>query len=1314
MDSPDQRLAASEVRLRAGRNLEALEIARQLVLDEPPDPVCARALWVMGVAETLTGGAERALGPLERARVLHEGDPEMLADDTRFIAYTLELLGVWEDAIARYHDAAKWYGQVGNAGGQGQCLSGAGSCLSVLGRRDEAEAAFREALGLLAVSDKSHVRATVLGALAEQIVDRAPVEAMALFDEADTIDVAWAPARADLDARRARVHLIIGELDKAEDRARRALENAEPRSAPAAGARLCLAAIALHRDDPMSALRELALGEAVNDFDRGERQAVLAEAKVQSGDFDISPHLDRLAVLAPSSSPFIWSSLQQIADQMEDPTLAARTLCLALRHGHRNPSDASVELVDLRRRGAEIPLTHIGLIAPIGRGGMGQVWRGIHRETRQEVAVKILPLQEGAPPHLRTLFDAEVRAIARLDHPGIVGVLAAGELDRGAAAMVGVDPGSPTLMMELATGGTLGSHSAGWSWEELRSILGHLLDALGHAHAREVLHLDLKPSNVLLSDVDGELRPVLTDFGLAGLRAIGESRIMGTPQYMAPEQFRGDPLLLGPWTDLYALGCLAWRLVTGELPFEATTVPQWRDAHATAQLPPLRPEIAVGDEFDAWLHGLLAKSPEDRFRCAADAAWALARMGDATTLAADFTPSVGILAAETIALDGGTFGFATTAAPERAVRPMPVPSPQMWKGVRETSLLPFLPGAGVSLFGMRIPRLVAREAEQEALWGALMEVRSSRTCTAMGLFGPRGSGRSRLVRWLAERARGSGAANVVEATQSDLGDIDALVARVGLGVRERPVLVVADGVPATEIFGAIETKYADEPVLVLVAAQRIHPRFKHAHWLELSPLSDVEIRTVLDGLLPLDERLSVALSSRARGNATFGVALLTDLVARDALEAGPGGYTLRPHADAGLPDELHDLTLHRLDKVALPGSGVRNIWECGAILGATPDLGEWKTACEAMQIGDLQPPLQILIRRRWATVGGGVARFVPAVHEALERAATESGRHVRIHRTLADLIEVSGVDLARLGHHLASAGRFEEALEPLQQGARNLVNAGRVRECLVAIERWHEVADAAGYSSDHPERAKLFRVRASLSYHIGEDALVHQERALALVAGIDTREEVRVRYALGHEHRRRDQFALAKQRFEEALALDPDGLLRGLCILGLAEVAFDAGGDGRDQVETAREIFSEFSPDLMARCDIVLGRGLSSLGEYDDAVIALERGKEGSRDAGWMPVVAQACNDLAHVAIRRGDLAGGDAYFGEAISVYRELGSARWVEVTVIFAEEQLGRGRVAETRAMMSPVLRRHLHELKPRMVERARAIQAQLAASE
>ena len=272
------------------------------------------------------------------------------------------------------------------------------------------------------------------------------------------------------------------------------------------------------------------------------------------------------------------------------------------------------------------------LFAPIGRGGMAEVWRARHRDTGTPAAIKVMSGQWRSEPWAWRSFQAEVRAVAGLDHPHIVTVFDQGVVGEGAAASSAgrLPPGSPWLAMELLDGKGVHRWLAAGDWLVVRELLTTLLGALAHAHGRGVVHRDLKPSNLLLGP--GGVR--LSDFGLAlPWQRLAEDEglagqyVAGTPAYMAPEQVEHRWRDFGPWTDMYALGCVATQLITGRAPFAHLRAEAAALAHCTLPPPVLRPRFSVPAGLQEWVNRLLAKSPEGRFRAAADALMALSELG---------------------------------------------------------------------------------------------------------------------------------------------------------------------------------------------------------------------------------------------------------------------------------------------------------------------------------------------------------------------------------------------------------------------------------------------------------------------------------------------------------------------------------------------------------------------------------------------------------------------------------------------------------------------------------------------------------------
>lgn len=267
-----------------------------------------------------------------------------------------------------------------------------------------------------------------------------------------------------------------------------------------------------------------------------------------------------------------------------------------------------------------IPLGPFELSEVLGTGGMGEVWKGVHRTQGVEVAVKVVSSEHLADERRLRAFRTEVRATAGLDHPSIVKVFDFGTVGDDSAKASGgrLVGGSPYLAMELAEGGSLWPLRGRLRWRELWSLLSCLLDALAHAHARGVIHRDLKPGNVLLRESDGSA--VLIDFGLCrSVDDVGVTRpgnIPGTTGYIAPEVIRSGEL--GPAADQYALGILLFGMRTGQHPFGRREAGRMLFAHLEER-PPTLAQLGIEDpQLDAVIQRCLYKTPQARFASLAE------------------------------------------------------------------------------------------------------------------------------------------------------------------------------------------------------------------------------------------------------------------------------------------------------------------------------------------------------------------------------------------------------------------------------------------------------------------------------------------------------------------------------------------------------------------------------------------------------------------------------------------------------------------------------------------------------------------------
>jgi serine/threonine-protein kinase len=247
----------------------------------------------------------------------------------------------------------------------------------------------------------------------------------------------------------------------------------------------------------------------------------------------------------------------------------------------------------------------------IGRGAFGTVYRAVHPVIGKEVAVKVLDGRGDEDFRLEERFVTEARAVNRINHRNIVDIFGFGELPQGQKFYV----------MELLSGETLSSFLArtgALDRETALRILEPLADALDAAHLASVLHRDLKPANVFLQQGPGDQFTIkLLDFGVAKIleqhegHATKSGASVGTPAYMAPEQSMGEAV--GPATDIYALGVIAYEVLTGTRPFKAANVRALISLHLFDPPPPPSTQRAgLTAEVDTVLLGMLAKRPEDR------------------------------------------------------------------------------------------------------------------------------------------------------------------------------------------------------------------------------------------------------------------------------------------------------------------------------------------------------------------------------------------------------------------------------------------------------------------------------------------------------------------------------------------------------------------------------------------------------------------------------------------------------------------------------------------------------------------------------
>ncbi len=257
------------------------------------------------------------------------------------------------------------------------------------------------------------------------------------------------------------------------------------------------------------------------------------------------------------------------------------------------------------------------VIEEVGRGGMGVVYKA--RETRMNRLVALKMLSPHANSRGRTRLRHEADAIAQLQHPYIVQLFDLIDHDNQLC-----------LAMEFVGGGSLAKKIRGQSlpYYEAAEYVRKLADAMDYAHKRNIIHRDLKPSNILLLD-DGT--PKISDFGLSkrlddDTSLTQSGTVLGTPDYMAPEQAEGKIRELGPAADVYALGCILYELLTGQPPFRGEALVHVLDAvRFKKPRPPSQAAPATPRSLELICLKCLEKLPAQRFASAGDLAEDLAR-----------------------------------------------------------------------------------------------------------------------------------------------------------------------------------------------------------------------------------------------------------------------------------------------------------------------------------------------------------------------------------------------------------------------------------------------------------------------------------------------------------------------------------------------------------------------------------------------------------------------------------------------------------------------------------------------------------------
>ena len=288
---------------------------------------------------------------------------------------------------------------------------------------------------------------------------------------------------------------------------------------------------------------------------------------------------------------------------------------------------------------------NLRLTQRVGRGGMGEVWRAENVRLRKQVAIKFASAELAkSESSIYERFEREAVVTAQIDSIHMVQIY----------DLAAMRDGTPYIVMELLEGHSL----AEWlhlterlTWRETRLIVSQVAKVLTQAHDVGIVHRDIKPDNIFLADCDYDMFVKVLDFGIAkevtATRRLTEAGIaLGTPEFMSPEQTIASRMV-DHRSDLWSLGVVAYRCLTGALPFpEDRDKPLWYRVATGDFIPPSRLGLELPQGLDRWLEKALCPEPENRYASAAEMAEALARVfhaaddlnlsGDGSNLAARY------------------------------------------------------------------------------------------------------------------------------------------------------------------------------------------------------------------------------------------------------------------------------------------------------------------------------------------------------------------------------------------------------------------------------------------------------------------------------------------------------------------------------------------------------------------------------------------------------------------------------------------------------------------------------------------------------